>query len=400
MPEKKLESIRLVETPATASIQDIKAPEKLAQLVQSFSRWLSLPDPGALLSALATVSANQMLGDPVWLLIVGAAGAGKSEILQSLGSIPLTQTVGTLTEASFLSGTTKRDCNELSSGGLLRMLGSNGIVVLKDFGSILSMRQEMQAAVLAALREIYDGSWTRHVGVDGGRTLSWKGKLGLVGAVTPTIDCHHTVMASLGERFLFYRLPEETSDELAISALHHTGNQEHMRQTLTQAVRTWSQGVRLPTTVAVPTADEEAFLVKLAGFVARARSPVERNRMDRSIELIPPAEAPGRLICALGQLITAMRVIGIEAKERRRLISKIGFDSIPVLRRGVIDHLAQTCFATTAEITKVLRHPRTTVVRALEDLDGHRIINSISEGWALSEWARERWVDTAPMPLA
>ena len=30
----------------------------------------------------------------------------------------------------------------------------------QDFGSVLSMHREARAAVLAALREVYDGSWT------------------------------------------------------------------------------------------------------------------------------------------------------------------------------------------------------------------------------------------------
>jgi hypothetical protein len=41
---------------------------------------------------------------------------------------------------------------------LLQKIGASGFLVLKDFGSILSMRPETKAELLAALREIYDGS--------------------------------------------------------------------------------------------------------------------------------------------------------------------------------------------------------------------------------------------------
>jgi hypothetical protein len=41
--------------------------------------------------------------------------------------------------------------------------------VLKDFGSVLSMHPETKAETLAALREVYDGAWARHLGTDGGR---------------------------------------------------------------------------------------------------------------------------------------------------------------------------------------------------------------------------------------
>ena len=33
---------------------------------------------------------------------------------------------------------------------------------------------------VGVLREVYDGSWIRHIGSDGGRTLHWYGKVGLV----------------------------------------------------------------------------------------------------------------------------------------------------------------------------------------------------------------------------
>jgi hypothetical protein len=45
------------------------------------------------------------------------------------------------------------------------------------------MSRELRASLLAALREIYDGAWTRHLGTDGGRKISWSGKLAFLGGV-------------------------------------------------------------------------------------------------------------------------------------------------------------------------------------------------------------------------
>ena len=89
----------------------------------------------------------------------------------------------TITVAGLLSGTPKKQRDKGAQGGLLRQIGDFGFIVLKDFGSILSMHTETRAEVLAALREIYDGAWTRHVGSDGGRTLAWQGKVGLLFAL-------------------------------------------------------------------------------------------------------------------------------------------------------------------------------------------------------------------------
>src|SRR5213076_55141 len=119
-----------------------------------------------------------------------------------------------------------------AKGGLLRSIGGFGIIAAKDFGSVLNMNRDARAAVLAALREIYDGAWTRHVGTDGGRTLTWAGKVGLVAGCTPTIDRHHAVMGAMGERFVLFRLPEVEGDEQARRALAHAGREGAMRAEL------------------------------------------------------------------------------------------------------------------------------------------------------------------------
>ncbi len=87
--------------------------------------------------------------------------------------------------------TPRRDKSKEATGGLLRKLGDRGIVVIKDVTSILSADRNTRACVLAALREIYDGFWERNVGTDGGRTLSWRGRITIVGAVTTAWDAAH-----------------------------------------------------------------------------------------------------------------------------------------------------------------------------------------------------------------
>ena len=229
------------------------ASDPLRDCVATFRRWLHLPDPGVLLVTLATVAANRADGDPVWLLVVGPPGSGKTEVLGTLSTLPDVHAAATLTEASLLSGTSKRDKATDAKGGLLRELGDFGIIVCKDFGSILSMNRDARAAVLAALREVYDGSWTRHVGTDGGRTLAWSGKVGLLAGCTPAIDSHHAVIGSMGERFVLYRLPPVDAAQQARRALSHVGHERAMRLELGAAVATVLDAVSPSRLTAAPT---------------------------------------------------------------------------------------------------------------------------------------------------
>ena len=257
------------------------------------------------------VAANRLDGDPVWLVLVGPPGGGKSEILTSVAGLRDVHPTATLTEAALLSGTPRRERDAEAKGGLLRAIGDFGIC--KDFGSVLSMNRDARAAVLAALREVYDDSWTRHVGTGGGRTLTWSGKVGLVAGATPTIDRHHAVMGAMGERFVLFRLPEVDASEQARRALAHAGREKEMRQEIGATVAALFD---VPLPVPPPLdANESERLVSLATLVVRCRSAVERDGYSREVELIPEPEAPTRLAVVLERLLAGMDVIGVERSE-------------------------------------------------------------------------------------
>lgn len=198
----------------------------LDQVLSEFEAWLYLPNLGAVLVYLATLIANMMRGDPVWLQLIGPPSSGKSEIIRSGDSLPDVHSVSVLTEAALLSGTSKAEQTSESTGGLLNKIGESGIILVKDFTSILSMNRDTRTRVLAALREIYDGHWVRMIGTDGGRTLKWRGKVGLIAGCTSIIDSHHSVVSAMGERFVFYRMPKVIGQEgcAARSAFHRKGD--------------------------------------------------------------------------------------------------------------------------------------------------------------------------------
>src|SRR5262249_1158371 len=131
---------------------------------------------------------------------------GKSELLNAFLGLPGIIETGPVSGlGALLSGSKRKDRNPDSTGGLLRQVGSRGCLIMKEFGSLLSMPPDTMREVIGAFREIYDGRWTRPVGTDGARVEHWEGKLAFLTGSTESVDRHHVVMSEFGERFVYYR---------------------------------------------------------------------------------------------------------------------------------------------------------------------------------------------------
>jgi hypothetical protein len=374
------------------------AGRRVKRALAVYRRWLYLPDPGSVLVTLGAFAANRLPGCPVWLLCVGAPGSGKTEPLTALTTLPDAHAAGTLTEASLLSGTPRREKATGAKGGLLREIGDFGVIIAKDFTSVLNMSRDARATTLAALREVFDGSWTRHVGSDGGRTLTWQGKVGLVGVVTPTIDRSHAVMAAMGERFLFYRLPTIGAEKLARVALRQSGAKGAlMREELAAATAALLAGSEDREPRDLSEAEEQE-LVALATLIARIRSSVERDGYSREIELIPDAEVPTRLVLTLAQLLAGLDVLGVERSAALDLVRSVAKASAPAVRVSLLELLVRSDGPlTTTVVGQALRYPTSTARRTLEDLQAHGLVLRESGGkgkadaWLTSTWTDAHW---------
>src|SRR5262245_13689406 len=126
-----------------------------------------------------------------------------------------------------------------ATGGLLRKLGDRGILVIKDVTSILSADRHTRGPVLAAIREIYDGRWERNVGSDGGQTLTWTGRLVIVGAVTTAWETACSVLADMGVRLVIIRAASSRGRVKSSSkAIRNTGSETDMRKELAHTAGT------------------------------------------------------------------------------------------------------------------------------------------------------------------
>ena len=414
--------VSLVEIPSIPDMEvepigangDMPHAATLQDVTDAYRKWQHFPDTTPLHVVLAAVLANRMQeGDPLWLMILGGSSRGKTELLAALSSLEFVRVVGSLTEASLLSGTPKRERSKNASGGLLRELPEDGsMLVVKDFGAVIAMPRDRRAAVLQALRDIYDGRYTRDVGTGGGQRLEWQGRLGFIGAATGSLDAHHSIITALGERWITLRLHSTGSKESAVAALvHHSTKQ--MRQELEDVVARYI--LNMPPPELLQLSEEQVeFLSSLSMLAANARSPVERDSYNREIIVVPQTEGPPRLARQFHKLMSCLDAMGLHAEIIAAALLRITLDTIPSPRREALEYLVGMDGeqAKTSIIATDLELPTSTALRTLEDLHVLGLAEREKEGendnapwlWNTSSQAASLWENASkphrpPEPL-
>jgi hypothetical protein len=340
----------------------------LADVHAVFRRWLGDEyDIDTLNATLATAAVERLSGDPLWLLIVSGPGNAKTETVQALAGCGAHVTSTIASEGALLSGSPKRERTTDATGGLLRKIGESGILVIKDVTSILSANREVRGTVLAALREVYDGRWERNVGVDGGKTLTWTGRIAVIGAVTTAWDMAHAVISTMGDRFVLIRADSHKGRTAAgRRAIANTGNETIMRREMAMAVADLISGVGAYHGIS-PTDEESERVLKAADIVALARTGVERDYRGDVVEAHAP-EMPTRLAKQLTQVLRGAIAIGMNRDAALALAIRCARDCIPPLRLAALQDVASHPNSPIIEIRRRLNQPRTTVDRTMQAL--------------------------------
>jgi IclR helix-turn-helix domain len=366
----------------------------LADVHEAFGRWLAFPEDDArprydlVDVALAVIVANRMEADPLWLFLVASPSSGKTEVIRSLGDVPDVFPLSAITAQTFASGYEKKG---METSLLPKIAGKT--VVMKDFGTVLSLHRETRAEILAQMREIYDGQFSKSWG--NGKSFDWSGKVGLLCGVTGIIDREYALGSILGERFLMYRLKSAPARTLAQRAIAQGAMwQQDQRQALRAIVAAYLDSL-LP--VAPPTSPTILEgVAALAEFTARARSAVFFDAYTKEIELVPEAEAPGRLA---KQFVLLARALAVVRGEREvslatyETVATVANDTLPAARRTVLEAIVaqQATSASTTSIANACDYPTSTARRYLQELAAHRLVTRFCNGsgkadeWTASE---------------
>ena len=245
------------------------------------------------------------------------------------------------------------------------------------------MHPETKAEVLAALREVYDGAWTRHLGSDGGRTLAWQGKVGLV------FGCHRRHRWPLQRHrrdgrsvSVSRRLEPAGKGAVRAARCEHVGAAtKQMRKELAEAV------ARIVCRPARPSRGRSARTrpsasARTISLVVRLRGAVERDRRTREIEAVYGAEGTARIGLALERLLAGLDTLGVDRAKAMEIVEAIALDSVPPARRRAYEYLHNSTAPTetTPKVAAALGLPTVTVRRVLEELAAYELIKRTSQG--------------------
>jgi len=343
-------------------------PCTLDQVHEVFRKWFGKEYDTDVIDAVAcTAAAERLAGDPLWLLVISGPGNTKTESVSSLSGAGAHVTSTISSEGALLSATSRKGRAKGSTGGLLRKIGDRGLLVIKDVTSILSADRNTRAGVLAALREIYDGRWERNVGTDGGMSLTWTGRIAVVGAVTTAWDAAHAVISVMGDRFVSIRSNSTVGRSKAgRQAIKNTGSETTMRAELAAAVGGLICRIATDQTWQIEDNEIER-LIKAADIVTYARTAVERDFRGDIIDSHAP-EMPTRFAKQLAQMVRGGLALGMSRGTALQLALRCARDSIPQLRLEILLELASNPRSRVIDVVRNIAKPYRTIRRELEGL--------------------------------
>lgn len=302
------------------------------ELCDFINEWFARPDIEALRITMAVARAHFcMAHDPVWIQVVGPSGCGKTTLfIRCLEGFPRAFVMGDITPNTFLSA--KRGKKQ----SFLDQIGSNAVLLFKDFTTFLSKRPEDRLTIASQLREIHDGEWVKNTGESGRQR--WTGKITAVAACTPAVDKAWAVMRDLGERFTTVRVQPPSMTAISAKKRKKGRNGPAISKRLRELVHAVAS---VPSTGSLPPIPESFYpqLDALGEFVACVRQHVERSRTGKhEITDISAIEVPTRILNAIDTVVSANAdLFGRDViPEDVKLAERLAIDSIPPIDWRII----------------------------------------------------------------
>jgi len=337
-PQTREEAIELNKT-VMPSIKEILEPEiektkyrSLQDVYTTIEKWLYITDRNRLDVILATVLSNQKPGTPIWLFLVGNSGDTKSELINSLTTLPNTIRIDQLTKNTLASGL--KGAKDLGS----RLENKSTILLFADLASLTSLNKDEKKIIWGQFRTLYDGDIFKQTGSDINKAYT-NCHVTIIAGTTPIIRNEFNVHMQLGTREIMYDIspePEHNIDKMRM-AWNNENYEQQMRTEIQNAIYGFWIHHKLKN-IEIPK-DIEEFLYKESNRLSLLRATAQTDyKHDELLNPVNP-EVPTRALKIFKRLYVALKSLddNYPDEKAKQIISHIVTSSGDKIRQQIID---------------------------------------------------------------
>ena len=304
-------------------------------------------------------------GEMIWLRIVGASRAGKTEILRAIATHKDTKEIGALTPSAIRGG-----LKEKQSKLLGELTGCR--VVTFDLAALLTTHREARNEVFGLLRLVKDGRLVSDFGSHEGHLIQ-KAKFDWLMATTPYFEQVRVMESLLGERFIdLWWIPADR-EEMAIQAAENNPRLPEIRKIVTELVEKMLDRAKSKASEIDVSRVDNTWLGKVANIAALLRTPIVKD-WKGNITTTPLPEVGTDLAQGFQKIALGLQLLGIN--DYKSYIMRLVRDCMPSVRRAVISELVKMQ-ATADKLASVIPLPVSTVHYHLNDLEALEVVTKI-----------------------
>ncbi len=341
----------------------------LRDIEENFSQYFEIQDWQGFRIILGVAAAHYLHGEMLWFRIVGASGAGKTELLRGILESPSTTTMETVTPAAIRGG--------LKDGARLLDRINGSLVITKDLAPMTSSRSDVRKELFGLIRSVADGFLDSDFGTTEGY-IHQKVHFDWMLATTPIIEVHKQLEGMLGERFVDLRWRPGNRIRMARQALTNNPQMPTIRLELANQVRSLMEEAQKTARLNPPQLQDNEIekIAKIADAVALCRSPVSEDSYSKRLQSIPMPEVGTRLAQSFSRIALGLKLLGIVKWEP--YIKRLAWDSIPSIRVAILKEL-KIKDQTIKYLQRETEFPRSTLYRQLTHLKLLKVVGSTSE---------------------
>jgi len=293
---------------------------------------------------------------PVWLMIVGPPGSGKTRMVNWFEQTHIVKILSDMTPAALLSAYDKE-------ASILNGMDGKTLIVT-DMSSVLEGPPELVGKLFGSLRHAFDGRYRRATGRG---TSEFEGKMGFMAACTSAIEQYQQFNSALGERFLYLKMRNQDEDAVLGRVMRGVrGNKAKSNEIISETARLAAEFKLKSSSL---TSGLLRSIREAGKAIVRLRTGVARDRYTRELKAVPEIEVPTRVVQQLLYLCLVMKDLGSDNEELESMLFRLVHDAVPGIRLHILYELQKEPVMTMTELMQQLEiKSKGHMSRLLQDL--------------------------------